>query len=123
MPSRRTPPRALPFAGLSFAPRFAYGEMCELAEVTGSKDGTSLGTGFARFRDARIPWTIEYDEVLIGIEGRLTVHVGDVAHRIGPRDSLWLPKGTALVYEAADALVAYAVHPIDWAARGSAAAG
>ena len=123
MPSSRTPARVEPFAGLCFVPRFAYGEMCELAEVTGAKDGTALGTGFARFRDARLPWTIEYDEVLFGIEGRLTVHVGEVAHGIGPRDSLWLPRGTALVYEAKAALVAYAIHPVDWADRRVAAQG
>jgi hypothetical protein len=30
------------------------------------------------------------------------------------RDSLWIPEGTALVYESADALVYYAIHPVNW---------
>lgn len=117
MSKQRTPVRPEPFAGLSFTPRFEYGEMCQLAEVSGSKDGTNLGVGYARFTKARIPWTINYDEVLIGVEGVLKVHAGGRVHEIGPKDSLWLPKGTELVYEAEYALTAYAVHPLDWAER------
>lgn len=117
MSNARTPVRREAFADLTFTPRFEYGEMCQLAEISGGKDGTNLGVGFARFTNARIPWTINYDEVLIGIEGLLKVHAGGGIHEIGPQDSLWLPKGTALIYEAEYALTSYAVHPLDWAAR------
>lgn len=119
MTSGQTPAKVVPFESLDFAPRFEHGEMAQLAEVSGGKDGTELGVGFGRMTNARIDWTVRYDEVLIVIEGLLRVHVGDEVLEAGPKDSIWLPKGTALTYEAEDALVAYAIHPVDWKDRGS----
>jgi ethanolamine utilization protein EutQ len=105
-------PRAFPFADIAFVPRFAYGDQCTIGVVCGAGLGSELGTGFARMTGARIPWTVTYDEVLTLIEGELTVHAGGTTHRLGPKDSIWLPSGTALIYEAKDALVHYAVHPV-----------
>ncbi|MFS2013022.1 hypothetical protein ACCD06_24690 [Azospirillum sp. CT11-132] len=93
--------------------------MAELAEVSGSKDGTVLGTGFVRLRNARLEWTVPYDEVLIVLDGDLRVHTAHGVLRAGPFDSVWLPAGSDLVYEAENALVVYAIHPADWAAARS----
>ena len=60
---------------------------------------------------ARFPWTIKYDEVLLVVEGELTVHTAEGALKAGPKDTIFLPKGTALEYEAEDALIFYAIHP------------
>lgn len=108
------PPRSVPFAAQAFAPRFAHGEMAEVTVVTGSGEGTALGTGFARFRDAAIPWTVRYDEVILVLEGTLSVETAEGVLEAGPRDCVWLPKGTALTYRSADALVFYAIHPANW---------
>jgi ethanolamine utilization protein EutQ len=113
----RTEPRAIAFGDLDFVPRFEHGDMAQLAEVCGTKDGTALGVGFARLTGARIEWTVRYDEVLIVIEGHLTVRIEGETIEAGPRDSVWLPKNTPLTYEAEDALIAYAIHPADWAER------
>ena len=110
----KTAPKLTKMASLNFVPRFAYGDQAQIAEVSGSGDGTKLGTGLARFRHAAIPWTIQYDEVIHVLEGELTVRTGGEALTAGPRDSIWLPAGTELVYEAADALVFYAIEPADW---------
>ena len=107
--------RRIVFGDLPFRPRFAYGDQAEIAVVTGAEDGTLLGTGFARFHQAAIPWTVRYDEVLLVLDGRVTVETGDAALELGPRDCAWLPKGTELVYRSADALVFYAIHPSNWA--------
>ena len=103
----------MPFAGLEFQPRFEYGHMAQVAETCGTADG-ELGTGFARFTNARIPWTIRYDEVLTVLEGALTIHAGGQALHLEVCDSLWLPAGTELVYESREALVSYAIHPSNW---------
>lgn len=113
----RSEARAIAFTDLDFAPRFEHGDMAQLAEVCGTKDGTTLGVGFARLRKASIEWTPRYDEVLIVLEGRLTVRLEGETLEAGPRDSVWLPQGTPLIYEAEDALIAYAIHPADWADR------
>ena len=47
-------------------------------------------------------------------EGLLRVHVDGEVFELQPRDSRWLPHGTALVYEAEYALVHFAIHPSDW---------
>ena len=63
------PARVIPFEDLSFAPRFDYGHMAKVTEVVGAGDGSMLGTGFGRFTDAEIPWTVKYDEVRLVLEG------------------------------------------------------
>lgn len=110
-----TKPRRIGFETLDFAPRFAYGDQARIAVVTGSEDMTELGTGLARFTEASIPWTVRYDEVLLVLEGRVTVRTKAGDLDAGPKDFLWLPKGTELTYIAEDALVFYAIHPANWA--------
>ena len=117
-PSGKAPVALRPFPSLWFSPRFAYGEMAEVAEVCGSGDGTVLGTGYVRFKNARIPWQVRYDEIILVIEGRLTLLVEGEEVVAGPRDSIWLPEGTPVIYESDDALVFYAIHPANWARKG-----
>ncbi len=102
------------FDELNFVPRFEYGDVAQVVETCGSKDGSELGTGWGRMTNARIPWTIKYDEVLTVFEGELKLHAGGEVHVLGPRDSIWLPRGTELVYEAASALIHFAIHPSNW---------
>lgn len=106
--------RQIGFDDLNFAPRFAYGDQADVVEVTGTGDGTVLGTGFARFTRAEIPWTVKYDEVILVLEGNLTVRTPEGNLEAGPRDSIWLPKGTELTYIAESALVFYTIHPANW---------
>ena len=112
--SEKSSVRLRRFSELEFVPRFEYGHMAEAAELCGSKDGSSLGSGFVRLHNAHIPWTIQYDEMLILIEGELRVQVGEEIFQLQPQDSLWLPAGTELIYAADRALVAYAIHPANW---------
>ncbi len=109
-----TQPRVCPFEEARFLPRFAYGDQAEIAEICGTADDTQLGTGFARLRDADIPWTVKYDEVLLVLEGEVSIQVANGTLKAGPRDCVWLPKGTELRYRSRDALVFYAIHPADW---------
>ena len=110
----KSPVRIVGFDDIEFAPRFEYGEMAEVAGVCGAADGSSLGVGWGRLHHARIPWTIRYDEVLTVFEGELRLHTGGEVHELRPRDCIWLPTGTELVYEARSALIHFAIHPADW---------
>jgi len=104
----------VPFIDLAFVPRAEGGDVAALAEISGTKEGTELGTGFARLSKARLSWTVRYDEVLIVIEGELTVHVDGFPLVAEPRDAIWLAAGSAVIYEAEAALVLYAIHPANW---------
>ena len=102
------------FDQLEFAPRFEYGDMAQVVETCGSRDGSELSTGWGRFNNAWIPWTIRYDEVLTVFEGEVRQHAGGKQHQLKSRGSIWLPQGTELVYEAQSALVHFAIHPSNW---------
>ena len=115
MTGQKAAPRTVSFDELEFHPRFEYGEMAQVAGVCGSDDGTELGVGWGRLTNARIPWTIRYDEVLTVFEGELKLHAAGQIHVLGPRDCIWLPSGTELVYEAESALIHFAIHPANWA--------
>lgn len=100
---------------LTFSPRFDYGHMAQVTEVVGAGDGAQLGAGFARFINAEIPWTVRYEEVLLVIEGQITVRTAAGDLTAGPQDCIWLPKNTELTYVADSALVFYAMQPTNWA--------
>lgn len=112
----KAPARVAPLSTADFQPRFAYGHMAEAAVITGTgSDGTRLGTGFARMKNAEIPWTVKYDEVILVLEGHLTVCTPEGDLSAGPMECIWLPDGTDLTYVAEDALVFYAIEPANWA--------
>ena len=108
-------PRVHRFANLQFKPRFEYGDQAAAAQVCGTEDMSELASGYGRLTNARFPWTIKYDEILIVLEGELTVHTNGTSLTAGQFDSIWLPKGTSLEYEAENALIVYAIHPANWA--------
>lgn len=114
MSPEKSPLRAVHFADLQFAPRFEYGDMAEVAGVCGAEDGTELGCGWGRLINARIPWTIRYDEVLTVFDGLLRLHANGIVHQLETRDCIWLPKGTELIYEADSALIYFAITPSNW---------
>ncbi len=101
------------FEDVPFKPRFAYGDQAQIGQVTGGDQGAQFGYGFARMTNAKIPWTITYDEILYIVSGVLRVHIGNKVLEAGPGDSIWLPAGTELVYECESCLMAYAIHPIN----------
>ncbi len=58
-------------------------------------------------------WTVNYDEVLFILDGQFRLRTKEGTFHAGPGDTLWIPEGTWLVYEA-DAPVTffYAVAPV-----------
>ncbi len=115
MANNKIATRLVRFDELEFTPRFEYGDMAQVAGICGAEDGTELGSGWGRLTNARIPWTISYDEVLTVFEGELRLHAGGEVHELRARDCIWLPAGTELVYEAESALIYFAIHPSNWA--------
>ncbi len=110
----KKPPETISFSSVGFQPRFEHGDQCQIGGVVSAENGGELGAGFARLTNANIPWTIKYDEVLCCVEGEVNVHCAGKVHALKPKDCLWLPSGTELVYEADNALVFFAIHPVNW---------
>lgn len=116
----KSPPRLMKASDLSFIPRFAYGDQAQAARLCGTEDGSELGCGFGRMSRAEIPWTIKYDEILLVLEGSLTVRTADGDLVANKHDTVWLPAGTELTYVTDDAMIFYAIHPANWAEAAEA---
>jgi ethanolamine utilization protein EutQ len=72
-----------------------------------------MGAGIGVFQDCAMEWTVTYDEVLFILSGEFRLKTKQGTYHAGPGDTLWIPEGTWLVYEA-DAPVTffYAVAPV-----------
>jgi ethanolamine utilization protein EutQ len=113
--TNKAPAKVLKPSDLTFNPRFEHGEQAQVASVCGPDQGTQLGAGYVRMTNAKIPWTIKYDEMVLVVEGSLTIHVNGEPLTANVGESIWLPNGTELVYESKSALLFYAIHPANWA--------
>ena len=109
--AQKAPAKLIAFNDVPFRPRAEGGDVAMMSMLTGAEQGTELGTGFGRLKGARLEWTVAYDEVLLVLEGQLRVTTDAGVFDLGPKDSIWLPAGTSLVYEAEEALIFFAVHP------------
>jgi ethanolamine utilization protein EutQ len=78
-------------------------------------NSSTLGGGIGVFgAGLNMEWTVTYDEILFIHDGQFELQVGDVKYQAGPGDVLWIPAGTALIYQAEkDVTFFYAVSPVD----------
>lgn len=113
----KTAPRVMRFENAAFKPRFEYGDQAEAAHLCGDADGSELAAGLVHLTKARIPWTVQYDEIILVLEGSFSAHIGEDVLTAGPMDSIWFPAGTELVYQSDEALLFYAIHPANWAEK------
>lgn len=98
----------------------AYGDdpkKATISRLVGPELSGTMGAGIARFDNCSIEWTVLYDELIVTLEGKFRLRVGDEVFETEPGDVLWVPKGTALAYEGEGATVFYALHPVDWRTR------
>ncbi len=113
----KSAPRLMKRSEAEFHPRFEYGDQAQSAHLCGTEDDSKLGAGLVRLTGAAIPWTVRYDEIIVVLQGTFTVRTGTDVLTAQAMDSIWLPAGTTLTYEAEEALLFYAIHPADWAAQ------
>jgi ethanolamine utilization protein EutQ len=112
-------PRVMEWAKSNFEPRFEHGDQAQAAHLCGTDDGSKLGAGFGRLTKASFEWTVQYDEVILVLEGKVTAITQTETLKAGRLDTIWLPAGTRVTYQAEDALIFYAIQPADWAQPNS----
>jgi ethanolamine utilization protein EutQ len=76
----------------------------------------TMGAGVAHFDDCSISWTVLYDEVIYVIDGVFRLVTNECVLEGEAGDIIWIPKGTELKYEGAEAHIFYAVYPGNWKA-------
>ena len=85
-------------------------------DVVTSRDGSPMGAGYLSLTEGSFPWTLDYDEVQIVLEGELHLG-GDGDGVVGrPGDVLFVPKGSSITFGTPTwAKFVYVTFPADWA--------
>ena len=93
-----------------------------IARLVGPGDSATMGAYLARFDRRSVAWAVQYDELIVCIEGEFRLRSGEDSHTLFPGDVLWIPNGTSLRYEGVACLVFIAIAPVDWRSRIEAVA-
>ncbi len=92
--------------------------VAEIARLVGLGESRSLGVGIGRF-EAPIDWVVHYDEIMVVLEGRFRVTLADRTIEAGPGDLIWVAEGTRFTTEGDNAVVCYALWPVDYRERAA----
>lgn len=99
----------LDFSGADAPPHVAAQPVVNMAI------SNSMGGGTVRFQaGCDVEWTIDCDEIVFAHEGAFRLGVGDAVFDVVPGDTLWIPAGTTIRYQAdEDGAFFYTTSPID----------
>jgi ethanolamine utilization protein EutQ len=89
-----------------------------VADLVTGRDGSPMTAGMMSWsRDDSFPWTLDYDEVDLVLEGVLHVTVDGRVLEAKPGDVVYLPKGSSIIFGTPwRTKVFYVTYPADWAA-------
>lgn len=80
-------------------------------DVVTDADGSPMAAGYMSITKGEFPWTLNYDEVQIVLEGEL--HIGGKVGRAG--DVLYVPKGSSITFATPTyAKFVYVTFPANW---------
>jgi len=92
-----------------------------LVDLITNKDGAPMTAGIMSWSSVdSFPWTLDYDEVDLVLEGTLQLGIDGRVLEGGPGDIVYIPKGSRIHFGTPDRVrVFYVTYPADWAASGS----
>jgi ethanolamine utilization protein EutQ len=74
-----------------------------------------MAAGYMSLERGSFPWTLEYDEVDIVLEGELVIRRGTEVARAGPGDCIFIPRGSSITFETPVFVrFVYVTYPADW---------
>lgn len=85
-----------------------------VGDLMDGRDGGPLTVGYGRWDPGQtLEETMAVDDVMIILEGRLTVSSGDRTMTAGPGEIIYMPKGEKVTIQAheAQAITAYVTYP------------
>tara|TARA_R110001592_G_scaffold363372_2_gene686256 strand:- start:132249 stop:132932 length:684 start_codon:yes stop_codon:yes gene_type:complete len=87
-----------------------------LTDVIGSADKSSIAAGFMQWEKSRFPWTLNYDEIDVVLEGELHITCGGKTSVGKPGDVMLIPKGSSVEFSSPGKVrFVYITYPADWA--------
>lgn len=91
------------------------GANVRLKDVVTSADGSPMAAGYMALDRGEFPWTLNYDEVDIVLEGELVITRGGESVRGGPGDVIFIPKGSSITFGTPSHVrFVYVAFPADW---------
>lgn len=93
-----------------------------LADVITARDGSPMTAGLMSWgREDSFPWSLDYDEVDLVLEGVLQITIEGRVLEGRAGDVFYIPKGSKIVFGTPwRTKVFYVTYPADWAAASSA---
>ena len=86
-----------------------------LKDVVTSADGAPIAAGYMALEKGGFPWTLNYDEIDIVLEGELVIRRGAEEVRGGPGDVIYIPKGSSIKFSTPSKVrFVYVTYPADW---------
>ena len=96
----------------------AGGKPIGLTDVIGAADNSSIAAGYMQWENCSFPWTLNYDEIDVVLEGELHITCGNKTHIGKPGDVFFIPKGAAIEFGSPGKVrFVYVTYPADWSAQ------
>ncbi len=93
----------------------APGVNVRLADVITAAHGSPMAAGYMALDRGEFPWTLDYDEIDIVLEGELVITRGPDSVRGGPGDCIFIPKGSSITFGSpSHTRFVYVAFPADW---------
>ncbi|HEY9088676.1 MAG TPA: cupin domain-containing protein [Anaerolineaceae bacterium] len=86
-----------------------------LKDVITSTDGAPMAAGYMTLQRGEFPWTLDYAEIDVVLEGELVITRGSESVRAGPGDMIFIPKGSKITFGTpSNVRFAYITYPANW---------
>lgn len=86
-----------------------------LTDVVTSQDGSPMAAGYMAWSDCFFPWTLNYDEIDVVLEGELHIRSEGQTVVGRPGDVIYIPKGSVIEFGTPSRVrFLYVTYPADW---------
>ena len=86
-----------------------------IADVITAADGAPIAAGFMAWSQCFFPWTLDYDEIDLVLEGELHIRHNGQTYVGKSGDVLYIPKGSAIEFGTTSAVrFFYVTYPANW---------
>ena len=86
-----------------------------IADVITAADGAPIAAGFMAWSHCFFPWTLDYDEIDLVLEGELHIRCNGKTHSGKSGDVLYIPKGSAIEFGTPSTVrFFYVTYPANW---------
>ena len=86
-----------------------------LADVVTEADGSPMAAGYMSWKNASFPWTLNYDEINVVLEGELHIKSGGETSIAKAGDVLFIPKGSSIEFGTPTFVrFVFISYPVNW---------